>query len=80
MSASNSKKQPVVATNDVTGEIKEFSSVPSLFFFSIYYKKKREGINKAAKFVGASLAHVARCLVKDKEYKGKGYTIVRISE
>jgi hypothetical protein len=30
MSASNSKKQPVVATNDVTGEIKEFSSVPSL--------------------------------------------------
>lgn len=63
MSVSNSKRQPVFATNDVTGEIKEFSS-----------------ISKAAKFVGASLAHVARCLVKDKKYKGKGYTIARISE
>lgn len=63
MSKSNSKRQPVVAINDETGEIKEFTS-----------------INKAAKFIGASLAHVARCLVKDKKYKGKGYIIKRISE
>ena len=54
----------MVATNDVTGEIIEFSAG----------RLRSRPINKAAKFVGASLAHVARCLVKDKKYKGKGYT------
>jgi hypothetical protein len=33
--------------------------------------------NKAAKFIGASLARVARCLIKDQIYKGEGYTIVK---
>lgn len=65
MASNSKKKQPVVVTNDVTGEIKYRGAPPS--------------INKAAKFVGRSLAHIARCLVKDKKYKGKGYTI-RISD
>jgi len=34
-------------------------------------------ITKAAKFIGASIAHVARCLKKDNIYKGKGYTTVQ---
>lgn len=34
-------------------------------------------VSKAAKFIGASLAHVARCLIKDQIYKGKGYTIIK---
>lgn len=51
MAIFNSKKQPVIVTNDVTGEINEFIS-----------------ITKAAKFIGASLAHVDRNLIKHNIY------------
>jgi hypothetical protein len=55
----SARAQAVIATNNNTGSISEFTS-----------------IRAASKFIGMHHSYLAKCLLKNKVYKGNTYTVV----